>query len=161
MLIRRAGTPPLQEPSPKNVLFTHPQSLNGCWVQLGLLEDGGHALPDRVDSLRYAPGPGSANRVVHTVLLGESPFGACRASDLAALTASGAVAEDELVVVAAGRFAGERIEVPAVPRATQASVFNGAFAQRSALVRTGIIQRSVLPLVMGHADLLHRIAEVN
>lgn len=62
------------------VLFSGPASVNGCWVQLSVL-DGNLAVPATVDSLRFVPGADAA-RVPWAVARGDAGFGACRASDL-------------------------------------------------------------------------------
>lgn len=85
-------------PTPQNVMFVDPQSVNGCWVQLAQLESRGFASPDRVASLRFAPMP-SAARVVYSVLTGASAYGACRQSDLTELAAAGDLDRNELQVV--------------------------------------------------------------
>ncbi len=85
-------------PTPQNVMFVDPQSVNGCWVQLEQLESRGFTSPDRVASLRFAPMP-SAARVVFSVLMGASAYGACRQSDLTELVAAGDLDRNELQVV--------------------------------------------------------------
>jgi hypothetical protein len=59
-----------------DILFTAPESINGCWAQVRAL--GIQASPD---SMRFAPG-GDPSRVVWAVESGEVAYGACRASDL-------------------------------------------------------------------------------
>jgi hypothetical protein len=43
------------------------------------------------------------------------------------------------VVESARRLAGERMEVPTVPRATKQAAFDGAFPEWAALVRTTVV----------------------
>jgi ABC-type phosphate/phosphonate transport system substrate-binding protein len=106
VLIAKKGVEAREVPSPGNVVFTHPRSANGCWVQLAWLESQGIDAPDRIESLNFAPSPGAGARVVYSVLAGEFPYGACRESDLAGLIATGSVGRDELTVVRS---------IPAVP----------------------------------------------
>ena len=58
------------------------------------------------------------------------------------------------VVVASGRFPRQWVEVPTVPGATEQAIFDRAFAKRSSLVGTRVVESSPLPLEMGEADVL-------
>jgi hypothetical protein len=63
------------------VLFSTPESVNGCWVQLYSLSRRKARVPASLDSLQFAGGK-DAGRVVWAVVNGLARFGACRASDL-------------------------------------------------------------------------------
>jgi hypothetical protein len=99
VLIARSGVEAPPEPGPGDVVFTHPRSFNGCWVQLAWLESRGFDVPDRLETLSFAPEPGAGPRVIYSVLMGQHRYGACRASDLAGLIAAGGVGGGELSVV--------------------------------------------------------------
>jgi hypothetical protein len=93
-------------PAPDDIVFTDPRSVNGCWVQLALLESEGFAAPEKVDSLRFAPSPDDATWVVYAVLFGRFSVGACRQSDVLDLFAKGDARGEELAVVRS---------IPAIP----------------------------------------------
>jgi len=98
--------------TPDNVVFTHPRSINGFWVQLAMLDSSGFAAPDEIASLQFATVPGATaapGRVVFSVLMGEYAYGACRRSDLASLIEAGEVHSDELRVVESRPAAPELI----------------------------------------------------
>jgi hypothetical protein len=102
VLIARGGVAPMgSPPGVDDVMFSHPRSINGCWVQLGLLESEGFRTPGRLDSLRFAPAPapGAGLRVVYSVATGECALGACRASDLSGAVRAGGVGRGELSIV--------------------------------------------------------------
>ena len=56
------------------------------------------------------------------------------------------------VVVASGRVAGARVEVPAMPRTAEPAVFDRSLAEGSALMRAAVVQRRELALVMGQGQ---------
>lgn len=99
VLVARRGTQYIGTPAPDDVVFADPRSVNGCWVQLALLESEGFAAPEKVESLRFAPSPGDANWVVFAVLFGRFSVGACRQSDLLDLVDQGSADGEELTVV--------------------------------------------------------------
>lgn len=99
VLIKRHGETIPAVLTQDDVVFTSPKSVNGCWVQLLLLESEGFAAPETIASLRFAPVVGGATWVVYAVLFGEYAVGACRQSDLAALVSTGSLRGDEITVV--------------------------------------------------------------
>jgi hypothetical protein len=99
LLIARNAESSPAEPSADDVLFSHPQSVNGFWIQLKMLEAAGFPTPERLESLHFASAPAPGARVVYSVLMGEFPVGACRASDLAKAVSAGGVGKDELTVI--------------------------------------------------------------
>jgi len=100
VLIARKGSPPMgAPPAADEVLFSHPRSFNGFWVQLSLLESEGFRAPGGIESLHFASPPGTGSRVIYSVALGQSVLGACRASDLADAVSNGGIGRDELSIV--------------------------------------------------------------
>jgi hypothetical protein len=59
-----------------------------------------------------------------------------------------------LVDELAGRAAGERVVVVAVPGAAKEAVLDRALAQRPALMRTPVVQRRPFALIVDQRDLL-------
>jgi hypothetical protein len=106
VLIARGGTEPPVPPARDDVVFVSPRSINGCWIQLAYLESSGFDAPRRIGDLRFAPGSGDGSRVVYSVAFGRYAMGACRASDLEELAASGGITPEEVFVVAS---------IPALP----------------------------------------------
>jgi hypothetical protein len=79
IISRRSESAPLDDAA--EVLFTTPESVNGCWVQLYSLHHREARMPSSLDSLQFAGGE-DGGRVVWAVESGMVRFGACRASDL-------------------------------------------------------------------------------
>jgi len=127
VLIARRGAPIPEVPAAYDVLFSGPNSVNGCWLQLGILAEMGFHVPKRIGTLRFAETSGAGTRVVYSVLLGRYALGACRASDLARAVDSGGVGKDELTVVRS---------IPAVPEVIVASRRADADYYRRVLGRT-------------------------
>jgi len=108
VVIARPANAPLSDFSgigTEQCVFSGPRSLNGCWVQLELLEAEGFRAAEGYRSLHF-PEAGGAARVVFSVLFEGYTLGACRRSDIDDLTADGSIAEDEVAVIRSG---------PAVP----------------------------------------------
>jgi hypothetical protein len=100
VLVARTKEPVSESPPAANaVMFSHPRSLNGFWLQLEMLESEGFRVPERIQSLRFAETPGAGTRVVYSVAMGQSDLGACRASDLADAVREGGIARGELSIV--------------------------------------------------------------
>jgi hypothetical protein len=108
VLISRPGWDPsrLSGLTPADVVFVDAGSVNGCWLQLRMLEEKGFAAPRNLDALNFAPTPDGAPRVVFEVLMGGYTLGACRRSDLDELVEAGSLGVEELAVVK---------EIPALP----------------------------------------------
>lgn len=124
LLIARPGANPAETPAAKDVLFTSPASINGCWLQLAFLEPDGEDESGGLEALRFAGPPGGGSRVVWAVLFGDAEVGACRRSDLRSLIDGGVIGEDELHVLES---------IPALPetlvacRPGDADYFRGVF----------------------------------
>jgi hypothetical protein len=100
VLIARAGEalsdsiPPADE-----IMFSHPRSFNGFWLQLEVLESRGFHAPEKLQSLRFAPASDTGIRVAYAVALGDCVVGACRASDVAEAEKQGGIERGELSVI--------------------------------------------------------------
>ena len=126
-----------------------------------VLEGAGLALrPDRV-------GQSEVRMADHSEDVGHPPVDKgldhrvahrARSLDLFLQTDIDAVAADldrvgrHPLVVARRRLARERAVVPAMPRATQPAVLDRSLPQRATLVRTAVVQRAVLPVVVRQAN---------
>jgi hypothetical protein len=99
VLIARHGNTALGTIDPGSVVFTDPDSPNGCWLQLYMLESKGFTIPGDIAALRFAPDGRGAAWVVFSVLFGEYTVGACRQSDLSRLVAAGSLNREDLAVV--------------------------------------------------------------
>lgn len=131
VLIARAGASPQSPLEAADLMFTHPRSLNGCWVQLSQLEAEGFRAPQRLDSLRFAPAPapGAGIRVVYSVATGHSAMGACRASDILDAVKRGGIGPGELTVV---RSSPAVPEVVLACRPRDADYYRGVLARAAA-----------------------------
>lgn len=105
VLVAGATVAEAEAASVENVVFTGPNSPNGCWVQLRALAERGAVIPPLADSLYFPPTP-DPSRVLHLVADGRASFGACRQSDLTRLLESGGLDAGELRVV---------LDLPALP----------------------------------------------
>jgi hypothetical protein len=81
------------------MLFTAPQSLNGCWIQLESLRRNGVSTPARMDELRFVPAPGRPERVVFEVALGGALVGAVPGDVLEGMLGDGRIVDGEVRVI--------------------------------------------------------------
>jgi hypothetical protein len=128
ILVARANDPlPESPPAVHEIMFSHPRSLNGFWLQLQELESEGFRAPDDLRSLRFARTPAAGTRVVYSVATGACDMGACRASDLADAVTRGGVERGELTVLRSS---------PALPEVVIACKAEDADYYRSVLAQT-------------------------
>lgn len=97
-------------------IFSGPRSLNGCLVQLELLEAEGFRAPERIQSLHF-PAAGGGARVVFSVLFEGYTLGACRESDIADLIAGGSIEGGEVAVIRSSPAVPELVFVCREPNA--------------------------------------------
>jgi hypothetical protein len=112
-------------------IFSGPSSLNGCWVQLELLEAEGFRAGEGTQSLHY-PKAGGAARVVFSVLFEGYTLGACRRSDIENLIAEGSIAEGEVAVVRSSPAVPEMVFACREPDAAYFGRILAGFALRLA-----------------------------
>ncbi len=94
------GEPNYADMPPGAVAFVDSFSVNGFWIQLGLLEQRGFRLPERLDRFHFEGAAGHCLRVVFGVRCGAYALGACRMSDLVSLRREGILREGEVRIVA-------------------------------------------------------------
>lgn len=97
-----AADEPAPGPAPSEIVFSHPLSVNGFWVQVAELEANGFEVPDDPRSLEFAGSAVGGDRVIFSVLCGAYPYGACKLSEVVARTREGSVVAGELEVTHVG-----------------------------------------------------------
>ncbi len=81
-----------------DIVFAHPLSVNGFWVQANGLARVGVELA-RGSKLRFEGTPGDATRVICGVAIGAFKLGACKLSELSSLSETGVIDAREIRVV--------------------------------------------------------------
>jgi hypothetical protein len=84
--------------APTEFVFTHPMSVNGFWVQAAALEQGGLEMPEDLRHLRFTGSAAGGERAIFDVLCGAYRFGACKLSEITALSRNGSMQPGELNV---------------------------------------------------------------
>jgi hypothetical protein len=94
-------------PATEEIVFSHPMSVNGFWVQAAALEKSGFEMPGDLRDLEFAGSVVGGDRVIFSVLCGAYRFGACRLSEVTARAQDGSVGAGELHVAHAGNVLPE------------------------------------------------------
>ncbi|UCH82772.1 MAG: hypothetical protein JSW50_09855 [Candidatus Latescibacterota bacterium] len=93
-----AGSPEQGMRSLEDIVFSHPKSVNGFWVQAAMLEINGFEMPEDLLSLNFAGTVSSGARVISDVLCGAHRYGACKLSEVTTRIRDGSVRTGELHV---------------------------------------------------------------
>ncbi len=86
-----SGDLDLSRAGPGDVVFSHPLSVNGFWVQAEAIARSGSDLAGHTDTLRFEGARWDASRVIHGVLFGVFAFGACKSSEIEWLSDRGEI----------------------------------------------------------------------
>jgi ABC-type phosphate/phosphonate transport system substrate-binding protein len=111
VVISKRTAVPVDLPSlaPGDVVFSHPHSVNGFWVQAEALAASGFELPADTTRLRFEGSKEDATRVIFGVVFGDYKLGACKQSEIASLSENGSIDARGLRVVASGDVLPETV----------------------------------------------------